>query len=315
MIRRLSGFALLCFLASPLLAASLHVSVRSEEAALEGRVPTGQLVFADERLLADLVARFDRAEVENRPALNGDDWWKQLTWSVRRLEGGPVGPTLQTVHVTDASDAPPRAGGILGGGTSRPDRDSVGRAATVDLGQLAPGHYEVEVTLGSSRSRDVFRVSAGDETPEICWLYLRTKARAAGSWEEYQSLQLARAAVIPENAGPFAELGHRATRDGTLAQAMDYFGRAIAVHERNRRALARDGKFDAKTRNQYSILGYALGNLRAIRSLLPHFHARRGELELVEYFDDAFQNRWGLKDVRTGRIVRVGDSTAPADEP
>jgi len=108
---------------------------------------------------------------------------------------------------------------------------------------MAPGHYEVEVTLGSSRSTDLFRVSAGDETPEICWLYLRTKARAARSWEEYQSLQLARAAVIPENAGPFAELGHRATRDGTLAQAMDYFGRAIAVHQRNRRALARDGKF------------------------------------------------------------------------
>jgi len=78
-IRRLSGFALLCFLASPLLASNGHVEARGEEAALAGRVPTGQIVFADERLLADLVARFDRAGLENRPALNGDDWWKQLT--------------------------------------------------------------------------------------------------------------------------------------------------------------------------------------------------------------------------------------------
>jgi len=62
MIRRLSGFALLWLLASPLLAASLRMTVRGEGAALEGRVPTGQIVFADERLLADLVARFDRRQ-------------------------------------------------------------------------------------------------------------------------------------------------------------------------------------------------------------------------------------------------------------
>lgn len=314
MIRRLSGFAFLCLVASPLLGATLHMSIRHESATLDGRKPTGQIVFVGERLIADLDGEFDGADVENRPALKGDDWWKQLTWSVRRLENGPLAPTL---HVTKASDAPLRMGGILGGSppgfsVKRPDPESVRQTTTVDLGQLSPGNYVIEAAMGSLRSDDTLFVSRGDETPEIRWLYLRTQAQAARSWEEYQKIQLVRAGVIPEHAGAFTELGHRATRDGTLAEAMDYFNRAIGVHEMNLRDLAANGKMDLRSRSRHSIAEYALGNLRAIRNLLPHFYARRGELELVEYWDEAFPNRWGLKDVRTGRIVRVGDPTAPA---
>ena len=303
MIRCLSGFALLCLVASPLAAAGLHLNVRNVSIEPGVGQPVVEIVFVGEPLLADLHVSFTKADVEKQPALSGDDWWKQLTWTVRHAGDGSVAGPLTVTH---APAAPPGTGGIIGGKPRDPDE--VWRATTVDLGQLPPGRYVIEAALGSLLDKQTILVSASDATPEIGWIYLRGKAQAATSWEEYQRIQLARVQLIPDRPWPFHELGHRATRDGTLAQATDYFERAVAVHEANLRALAAAGKSDLRSRSDKSLHETALVNLWAIRSLLPELFARRGELELVEYLDDSFRNRWGLKDVRTGRIVRVGGS-------
>ena len=279
------------------------------------RLDTGErIVFPGEPLYTKLVlmaaplltSNAALEELASLRALKEKDWIDHLTWTVRDPRTRVVVRTfapgdvriLSTKRTENVPNHSPHAPDPDQG---KPGHDNVLFEGRVELPALPPGDYLIEAGIGSLLSTNYVLVRRGDETPLIRWVYLARLMKRPTSWEEYKRLQLERFDLLPDKASPLIDLGYRALQDGTLAEAAGYFDRAIVVLETNRRRYREE-----HPRRSVAGFDWNIQRYREISSLLPDFFARRGEVQLTQ---ESATEHWVLTETKTGRVVRVGDST------